>query len=202
MATTKWTYETLAAQDRRVLEQVLLDGTPPDPEQLNGYIYCGWNHEWVGNLSGRKFKKGFWKKDGQNYGYNEIVRQDGQQPVGEWNVKLLNGRPIQLGYFRSTLAANEPPQPLYKPYQHLGHFNYNLADMNTGFNIFFRVIRDFVVLPNEGDHSLMLCKAYLQFFFPWANIFYCYFLLGHHQKIEHLPWWATQQAEPAEQVSP
>ncbi len=202
MATTKWTYETLAAQDLRVLETVLLNGTAPDPEQLNGYIYCGWNHEWVGNLSGRKFKKGFWKKDGQNYGYNEIVRQDGQKPIGDWNVKLLNGRPIQLGYFRSTLVAHEPPQPLYRPYQHLGHFNYNLADMNTGFNIFFRVIRDFVVLPNEGDHSLMLCKAYLQFFFPWANIFYCYFLLGHRQEIKHLPWWASQQAEPAEQVAP
>lgn len=189
---TKWTYETLAAQDRNTLEQVLINGTPPDPEQLNGYIYCGWNHEWVGNLSGRKFKKGFWKKDGKNFGYNEIVRQDGQKPIGDWNVKLINGRPIQLGYFRSVLVTDEPAQPLYEPYKHLGHFNYNLADLNSGVNFFFRFIRDFVVLPNEGDHSLMLCKAYLQFFFPWANVFYCYFLLGNRQEIKHLPWWVNE----------
>jgi hypothetical protein len=187
MANQVWTYETLAQADRATLENVLLTGTAPDPEQLNGYIYCGWNHEWVGKLSGEKFKKGFCKKDGKNFGYNEIVIQDNQQYRGDWNVRIRDGRPIQLGYFRVSHVKDEPPEPLYKPYAHLGHFNYNLP-MNTGLNVFFRVIRDFVVLPNECDHSLMLCKAYLQFFFPWLNIFYCYFLLGHRQKIEHLPW--------------
>src|SRR3972149_7607147 len=157
----KWTYETLAQADRKTLESVLLNGTAPDPEQLIGYIYCGWNHEWIGNLSGKKFKKGFYKKDGKNFGYNEIVIQDGKEYLGDWNVKMVNGRPIQLGYFRTSVIKDEPPEPLYKPYTHLGHFNYNIS-MNTGMNIFFRFIRDFVVLPNEGDHSLMLCKAYLQ----------------------------------------
>ena len=50
------------------------------------------------------------------------------------------------------------------------------------------MIRDFVVLPNPGDHGLMLCKAYLQFGFKWANVFYCYFLLGHREEIEFEPW--------------
>ena len=103
-------------------------------------------------------------------------------------MRLSNGRPTQLGYFRSDLVKEEPPQPLYKPYQHLGHFNYDLPDMNKSIYFFFRVIRDFVVLPNPGDHSLMLCKAYLQFIYPSVNVFYCYFLLGHRLKIEHLPW--------------
>ena len=182
----KWTYETLAQADRKTLENVLLNGTAPDPEQLNGYIYCGWNHEWIGNLSGKKFKKGFYKKEGKNFGYNEIVIQDGKEYLGDWNVKMVNERPIQLGYFRTSLVKDEAPEPLYKPYTHLGHFNYNIS-MNTGLNIFFRFIRDFVVLPNEGDHSLMLCKAYLQGF-KWLNIFYCYFLLGHRKEIEFEPW--------------
>jgi hypothetical protein len=182
-----WTYETLAQANRATLEQVLLTGTAPNPEQLNGYIYCGWNHEWVGNISGRKFKKGFYKKDGANFGYNEIVNQDGQGYLGDWNVRIKNGRPIQLGYFRSTLVHSEPTEKLYQPYMHLGHFNYNLPTMNKGIYSFFRVIRDFVVLPNEGDHTLMLCKAYLQAF-RRLNIFYCYFLLGHRQEIEYLPW--------------
>ena len=54
-----YTYETLAQCTKEELENILLTGKPPDLEQLNGYIYCGWNHEWIGNLSGKKFKKGF-----------------------------------------------------------------------------------------------------------------------------------------------
>lgn len=183
----EWTFATLAQASRGELEQVLLSGTPPDYDQLEGYIYCGWNHEWVSIISGRKFKKGFRRRDGETLGYNEIVHQDGQGHEGEWRVKLKDGRPRQLGYFRCSRVADEPPQRLYRPYQHAGHFNYNLP-LNKGIYFPFRVIRDFVVLPNPGDHSLMLCKAYFQLGFRWLNIFYCYFLLGHRQPIEHEPW--------------
>lgn len=186
MTVATWNYESLAQADRATLEEVMLTGTAPDIEQLNGYIYAGWNHEWVGRLSGEKFKKGFWKRDGQNFGFNEIVIQDGQSYRGDWNVRMKNGRPIQLGYFRVSYVKDEPERRLNQPYRHLGHFNYNVP-LNTGVNVFFRVIRDFVVLPNPGDHSLMLCKAYLQAF-PGLHFFYCYFLLGHRQKIEYLPW--------------
>jgi hypothetical protein len=182
-----WTFETLAQADRPTLEQVLRTGTAPDLEQLNGYIYCGWNHEWVSVISGRKFKKGFRKKDGRNFGYNEIVLQDNQGYGGEWEVKMRDGRPIQLGYFRVSPVADEPRQRLYEPYQHLASFNYAVPD-NTGKNLIFRMIRDVVVLPNPGDHSLMLCKAYFQIGFSWLNIFYCYFLLGHREEIEFEPW--------------
>jgi len=175
MPAQPWTYASLAQADRATLEKILLTGLPPDPEQLNGFIYCGWNHEWVGKLSGR------------NLGYNEIVIQDHQKYQGAWNVKMVNGRPHQLGYFRVMRIKDEPPLRLYRPYIHLCGFDYNLAEMNSGGNFFFRVIRDFVVLPNPGDHSLMLCKAYLRIF-PFLNIFYCYFLLGHRQPIEYLPW--------------
>jgi hypothetical protein len=184
---TTWTFDTLARADRPTLERVLLDGPAPDPEQLEGFIYCGWNHEWVGRLSGEKFKKGFRKRQGKHFGYNELVRQDNQGHQGEWEVKLKDGRPVQLGYFRVSNVADEPPQPLYEPYTHLGHFNYDV-EMNTGRNLPFRVIRDFVVLPNRDDHELMLCKAYLQLGLQSVNVFYCYFLLGHRQPLEHEPW--------------
>lgn len=186
MPANPWTYESLAKVDRARLEEVLRTGTPPDPEQMNGYIYCGWNHEWVGNLSGEKFKKGFYKKDGKYLGYNEIVVQDRKGPAGEWKVEMRNGRPTQLAFFRVSYVRDEPVEQLNKPYRHLGHLNYNLL-MNKGTNIPFKVIRDFSVLPNPGDHSLILCKAYFQVF-PWLNIFYCYFLLGHRQEIEFKPW--------------
>jgi hypothetical protein len=180
-----WTYETLAAADRKTLEEVLLGGQPPDFDQLEGFIYCGWNHEWVGRLSGEKFKKGFRRKGDRTLGYNEVVRQDRKGFRGEWEVKLKNGRPIQLGYFRVANVRDEPPNRLYRPYMHAGHFNYHV-DLNTWRNVPLRVIRDFVVLPNPGDHDLMLCKAYFQLAF--LHVFYCYFLLGHRQPIEHEPW--------------
>jgi hypothetical protein len=180
-----WTFETLAAADRGQLEEVMLGGQPPDFDQLEGYIYCGWNHEWVGRLSGEKFKKGFRRKGERTLGYNEICRQDDQGYRGDWNVKLKDGRPIQVGYFRVGLISDEPPQRLYRPYRHAGHFNYNV-DLNTWRNVPFRVIRDMVVLANPGDHSLMLSKAYFQVAF--VHLFYCYFLLGHRQEIEHEPW--------------
>jgi hypothetical protein len=182
---TPWTFETLAAADRKKLEEVVLSGTPPDYDQLEGQIYCGWNHEWVGRLSGEKFKKGFRRKDGRTLGYNEICRQDREGFRGKWEVKLKNGRPIQVGYFRVGNIEEEPRQRLYEPYRHAGHFNYNV-DLNTWRNLPFRVIRDMVVLPNPGDHSLMLCKAYFQI--RPVHVFYCYFLLGHRQPIEHEPW--------------
>ncbi len=180
-----WTFETLAQADRATLEQVLRSGTAPDPDQLEGWIYCGWNHEWIGRISGEKFKKGFRRRDGKHFGYNEIVRQDDQGYRGEWEVKLKRGRPIQLGYFAVSLVSDEKPRRLSRPYRHLGYFNYNVP-LNGLRNFFFRVIRDFVALPNPGDHSLMLCKAYLRF--GPLNVFYCYFLLGHRRRIEHEPW--------------
>lgn len=184
-----WTYETLAQASREEMENILLTGTAPDIEQLNGYIYCGWNHEWIGTLSGKKFKKGFMKKNGSNMGYNEIVIQDGKEYLGEWKQRINKntGKPTQLGYFRTSYVKDEPPIKLYRPYTHLAHFNYNISGMHKIYHSFFRVIRDFVVLPNKDDHSLMLCKAYLRIF-PFLNIFYCYFLLGHREKIKYLPW--------------
>jgi hypothetical protein len=185
----RWTFETLAQADKPTLEAVLLTGTAPDFEQTEGYIYCGWNHEWVAVLSGRKFKKGFRKKDGRYFGYNETVHQDGQGYGGEWAVKTRDGHPHQLGFFRVSLVRDEPPERLSEPYRHLGHFNYDV-EMDTGLNRPFRVIRDFVVVPNPGDHTLMLCKAYFQLGFKWLNLFYCYFLLGRREPIVFEPPWS------------
>lgn len=184
---TPWTYETLAQADRATLEDILRRGTPPDLEALNGYIYCGWNHEWIGKLSGEKFKKGFLKKaDGKVYGYNEMCEQDGKKYNGDWKVRMHNDHPIQLAFFRTSLVSQEPPIKLAEHYRQLAHFNYDMPQ-NTGYNLPFRVIRDYVVAPNPGDNTLLLCKAYLQVF-PWFNIFYCYFMLGHRKEIEYKPW--------------
>jgi hypothetical protein len=186
MAHEPWTYETLAQADGATFEAILKTGTPPDPEELNGWIYCGWNHEYIGKLSGEKFKKGFRKYNGMNYGFNELCEQDDQKYLGEWKVRLLNGRPIQLGYFRVNMVKDEQPEPFYKDYPQLATFNYNV-DIDTGLNLPIRLIRDLVVLPNPGDHSLMLCKAHIEILHPNLYFFFCYFLLGHRLPIDFEP---------------
>jgi len=188
MSSTIWTYDSLAQASSAELESILLTGKPPDLEQLNGFIYYGWNHEWIGNLSGKKFKKGFMKKDGGNFGYNEIVIQDKTGYAGEWNQHInSDGKPTQLGYFRTSYVRNEPPVRLNERYLNLGYFDYDIPHMHKWYLSFFKVIRDFVVLPNEGDNTLLLCKAYLRVF-PFLNIFYCYFQLGRREPIKYLPW--------------
>ena len=188
MPSQLWTYESLAQASSDDLETILRTGTAPDLEQLNGYIYCGWNHEWIGNLSGKKFKKGFLKKDGSNFGYNEIVIQDSEGVPGDWKQRLgSDGKPSQLGYFRTAYVRNEPPMNIARLYQQLGFFDYDIPHIHKWYLSFFRVIRDFVVLPNPGDNSLLLCKAYLRIF-PFLNIFYCYFQLGRREPIKYLPW--------------
>ncbi|HEY4611350.1 MAG TPA: hypothetical protein VII11_00025 [Bacteroidota bacterium] len=187
MAKQIWTYETLGQADRPTLENILRTGSPPNLDELEGYIYCGWNHEWIGKLSGEKFKKGFKKRDGKLYGYNERCHQDGMGYRGEWKSRQAPGKPpLALAFFRCTYFKDEPPDPFFEKYKHLSFFTYNLP-MNSWYNLPFRVIRDAVVAPNEGDNSLLLSKAYLRVL-PFVNLFYCYFLLGHRKKIEYEPW--------------
>jgi hypothetical protein len=154
---------------------MLRRGPPPDFPELERQTYRGWNRGWVARFTGEKFKKVFHRRDGRPFGYNQIVRQDGKGPGGEWELKLKDGRPIEIGHYRVANIADEPPRRLYRPYAHAGLFDYNVA-VNTWRNLPLRVIRDIVVLPNPGDHSVVLGKAYLQL--GPLHVFYCYFILG------------------------
>jgi len=188
MTAKQWTFKELAKADAATLEKILRTGPAPDWEQMNGYIYNGWNLTPPARLlSGEKFKKGFLKKsDGKVWGYNEYVEQDKRGLNGQWNTMLKNGRPNHMGFYRISYVQDEPPQKFFRPYEHLGYFNYNLPE-NKGIYLFFRTIRDFIVLPNRDDHSLILCKAYVHIA-PGLNFFYCYFMLGHREPIAFAPW--------------
>jgi hypothetical protein len=180
-----WTFETLARADKDTLELIMRKGTAPEIEKLNGLIYCGWNCGSIGKLTGEKFKKGFCQKDGINYGFNETVVQDKQGYSGSWKMKPSQVRPFQMGYFRVSYVKEESISQSYNFYEHLALFNYKVP-INKWHMSFFKVIRDFIVLPNENDHGLLLGKAYLQL---WGKtrIACCYFLLGHPEKIQFIP---------------
>ena len=180
-----WTFDTLAQAGSDELARILLGGTAPNPEELEGWTYRGWNREWVSKLSGQKFKKGFRRRDGQVFGYNEIMVQDGRGPGGEWKARTKDGRPRQIGYFRVSPVAEVTADKLNAPFRHLGQFDYDVP-LNSGIGLPLRLVRDFVALPNPGDHSLLLGKAYVRA--GLANVFYSHFVLGHRRPIEHEPW--------------
>ena len=178
-----WTFETLAQADRKTLEDALLAAHAPDLAQLAGRVYDGYNHERLPRLLGvEKFRKAFYQQGQALYGFNQVVRQDGRHYRGAWQPRLKEGKPAQLGFYRVTFAKDEPVQKHAAPYQHLAFFNYNI-DLNPRWNVPVRSIRDYVGLPNAGDHSLLLGKAYLQIT-PWLTLFASYFVLGHPQTLD------------------
>ena len=137
-------------------------------------------------LTGRKFCKAFVRRGREALGYNQVIRRDGRGPDGEWEPKLDAGRPIELGHFAVKRVADEPGGGLCDRYRHQGLFDYRV-DRNAGRHLPLRVIRDFVALPDPGDHDLLVGKAYLQLGFPWLNIFVSYFVLGHPRPIDDDP---------------
>jgi hypothetical protein len=177
-----WTFEKLAQLDRQTLEDVFLTAQTPDLAQLNGHVYDGYNHERMGQLPGEKFRKAFYRQDDTQYGYNQIVMQDGRHYLGAWQTRMDKGKPARRGYYRVTLVSDEPSQPRTAPYRHLALLNYNIA-LNPRWAFPIRSIRDYVGAPNAGDHSLLLGKAYLQIA-PGITFFASYFILGHPHTLD------------------
>ena len=177
-----WTFETLAQADRKTLEEVLLAAQAPDPSQLDGCVYDGYNHDGLAHLAAEKFRKAFYLQDQLLYGYNQMVMQDKQHHTGEWRVRMNHGKPALQGFYRVTFARDEPARKYSAPYSHLAFFNYNI-DLNPRWNVGMRSIRDYVGLPNAGDHSLLLGKAYLQLA-PGLAVFASYFVLGHPKMLD------------------
>ena len=177
-----WTFELLAQADRKTLEDVLLAAQAPDPAQLNDRVYDGYNHDRFGQLAAQKFRKAFYQQDHLLHGFNQMVMQDGQHYTGEWRVRMKHGKPALQGFYRVTFVKDETPRVVSAPYTHLAYFNYDI-DLNPRWNVIVRSIRDYVGLPNAGDHSLLLGKAYLQLT-PRLTLFASYFILGHPKTLD------------------
>ena len=129
---TAWTWETLNGADRKVLEEVMRTGATPDIEQLLGHTYRGLNSGLVPRITGRRFKKVFHEHEGRPFGHNIVDRR---------------GKPVEIGWFS------------LRPEGRLVRFDYNV-EQNGGLNLPLRGIQDLVVLPNPGDKTLVLGKAY------------------------------------------
>jgi len=170
-----WTFERLAQASRATLEKVLVHSKAPRRQRLAGTVYKGYNHDWLGQLPGKKFRKVFFQRDGAYYGLNQVVIQDGNDFTGEWRLKMEKGAAVERGYFSVVPAAELHPQASLGRYRHLLRFDYD-TDPNPRWNFLMRSIQDFVGLPNEEDYSVLLGKAYLRIL-PDAYVFASYFVL-------------------------
>ena len=129
---------------------------------LDGRSYRGYNHGPVMRLLTEKFVKTFRREPSGDWGHNLVVKQDKQGAGGAWELKLRDGRPIEQGHYKALLEGRAL------------HLDYDVA-RNTGSNLPLRVIQDYVVLPNPGDHDLMLGRA--NFKAGPVRFFVCFFQL-------------------------
>jgi hypothetical protein len=126
-----WTWEGLTSADTKTLTRVFEEGATPDIEQLLGGTYDGLNLGALTRITGQRFKKLFYLRDGEPFGHN---------------IQQKRGRPVELGWYR------------VRPDGRTVGIDYNVKQ-NTGFHVVLRALQDRIVLPNPGDHELVLGDA-------------------------------------------
>lgn len=159
------------------LEKVMRMGVVPDAEKLAGWEFKGWNTMELTPLLGiRKFKKGFFKRQGKDRmeGYNVVVIQNNLgQP---WIDRLKAGRSIRHCWYevypvRLDEIDNRYPNALL--------INYGASGRNFALNP-ARLLRDYLVQVYEDNPDLYLGKAYLAF--GPLRVFQSYFVLERNNR--------------------
>jgi hypothetical protein len=126
-----WTWDSLTTADKGTLKRVFEEGATPDIEQLLDGTYDGLNIGLLTRLTGRRFKKLFYLRDGEPFGHN---------------IQEKRGRPVELGWYR------------VRPDGRAVRIDYNVKE-NRGLYVVLRALQDRIVLPNPGDHELVLGEA-------------------------------------------
>jgi hypothetical protein len=150
------TFGDLTTKSWSELEDVLRAGKGPNPQELMGWEYRGWNHLApltypFGIAMGiRRFIKGFYKEGDAYRGYNKRVERGGRDDA--WTPK--NGK-------RREFFRIHPPKTQVES-RHPGSalFDYRVPETRL---IEGSQLRDFVVQVGDGDPSVLLGKAYLAF---------------------------------------
>jgi hypothetical protein len=126
-----WTWESLTTADKGTLKRVFEESATPDIEGLLHGTYDGLNIGLLTRLTGRRFKKLFYLREGEPFGHN---------------IQEKRGRPVELGWYR------------VRPDGQVVQIDYDV-EQNRGFYVVLRALRDRIVLPNPGDHELVLGEA-------------------------------------------
>jgi hypothetical protein len=163
----------LAHAGRDGLERAMLRGEPPALADLVGWEFRGLNTGVHARPLGiRKFIKGFYRRDGEGFGYNlPAVQNRVPEP---WRAKPNDASPRRFGFYRVA-----PVDPTARDNAYL---NAVLLDYGRGGNQLvdpMRTLRDYVVQVAPGDPDLLLGKAYVAL--GPARIPVGYFVLERHR---------------------
>ncbi len=147
-------YYELGRMNRTELETVFLQGSLPNLESLAGWEFRGMNHPAWAKVAGiKKFMKGFYWEDGELYGYNCPVVQDGVE--SPWRSKPVGQTPKRFGFYRvakvdATAVDNKYLQSVLLNYGEGGNKPF---DPSSG-------LRDYLVQVDSENPDLYLGKAY------------------------------------------
>jgi len=137
------------------LDTVFLRGEKPDVGTLIGWEFRGLNTPaWASIVGIKKFMKGFFLRDGEVFGYNTPVRQNGIRKP--WLAKPSDERPKRFGFYR---VVDVDPTSRDNTCLHSV-----LLDYGRGGNKPWdptRQIRDYLVRVDPGNDDLFLGKAYV-----------------------------------------
>jgi len=150
---SKRTLQDLAKLSQKELEEIYDKGITPDPEKLIGWEFRGYNVPAVAKLLGiKKFKKGFYKRGDEYWGYNIPQRQNS---VGEpWKSKPVDHNPKRFGYYsvkevKPGMKEDKVPGAL-------------ILDYSEGKNLPWEgsMLRDYIKQVDPDNDDLYLGKAY------------------------------------------
>jgi len=149
----KRTLKDLAKLSDKELEEIFRNGKTPDPEKLVGWEFRGYNVPFFTKILGiKKFKKGFYKRNDEYWGYNIQIYQG---PIDEpWRCKPVDHNPRRMGFF--SVKEVTPDGPENKEPDAL-IFNYG-DGKNWPWEGSF--LRDYLKQVDPDNYDLYLGKAY------------------------------------------
>lgn len=147
-------YYEIGRMTRNELETVFLQGSLPELGSLAGWEFRGMNHPAWAKLAGiKKFMKGFYWQDGELYGYNCPVVQDGVEMP--WRSKPVGQEPKRFGFYRVAKvdATAKDNTYLHSVLLNYGEGGNKRLDPSSG-------LRDYLVQVDAENPDLYLGKAY------------------------------------------
>lgn len=149
----KRTLKDLAGLSAAELEKIFAAGKTPDFEKLNGWEFKGYNVPFFAKLLGiKKFKKGFYLRDGEPRGYNIPIYQNSiDEP---WRCRPVDHNPKRFGFY-----SVKKVQPGDFENKEPGALILNYSD---GKNLPWEgsFLRDYLKQVDPDNDDLFLGKAY------------------------------------------
>ena len=177
---TRYDHRSLCLLDDRFLEELMQAGTMPDPRDLEGWEFNGFN---TGDLAFaiRKFRKGFYASDDPAHeipgdgcgGYNVNIVQNGF--LDDWQAVIKKGTVQKHSYYRAYPVRYDEPDNLFPNGLLLNYDCPRTPKWNPASGL-----RDYLVQVYPDNPDLLLGKAY--FALAGKRIFVSFFVLERSNK--------------------